>query len=199
METESQGDVSVDGRTAGPALRLVADDRCEAGASVVLVAGDAAEKTKIRRLLASEALALEAQFGKNPYSDYLLHHHRRPDRAEAATIGRLLGGRVKAADGTLQPPLTEADRLALRGIKARRIAASRRYDQILRLREAIAALSQNKDDPADIIAGGSVLFDCPEIGSQLDSALCWLNRFAKEWYGREKAPCPGSTKPIGRP
>lgn len=197
METESQGDISVGGRTAGPALRLVAGERFEAAASVVLVAGDAAEKTKIRRLLASEALALEAQFGKNAYSDYLLRHHKRPESTEAATIGRLLGGRVKAADGTLQPPLTKADQVVLRGIKARRKAASRRYDQILRLREAIAALSQNEDDPADVIAGGSVLFDCPEIGSQLDSALCWLNRFAKEWYSREKATCPGSAKSLG--
>ena len=177
--------MSVGGRTAGPALRLVAGERFEAAASVVLVAGDAAERTKIRRLLASEALALEAQFGKNAYSDYLLRHHKRPESTKAATIGRLLGGRVKAADGTLQPPLTKADQVVLRGIKARRKAASRRYDQILRLREAIAALSQNEDDPADVIAGGSVLFDCPEIGSQLDSALCWLNRFAKEWYSRE--------------
>lgn len=187
------------GKTAGPALRLVTDERCEAAVSVLLVAGDAAEETKIRRLLASEALALEAQFGKNPYSDYLLRHHKRPDRAEAATIGRLMGGRVKAADGTLQPPLTKADRLVLRGIKARRKAASRRYDQILRLREAIAALSQNKDDPADVIAGGSVLFDCSEIEWQLDSALCWLNRFAEEWYGREKTTCPGSAELVGCP
>jgi hypothetical protein len=152
----------------------------------VLALGDAAEQTKVRRLLTSEALALEAQYGKNAYSDYLLKHHKRPDRNEAATIGRLLGGQVPADDGTLQPPLTKADRLALRALKARRKAASRRYDQILRLRSAIAALSQNQDDPSDVIAGGSVLLQCPEIGSQLDLALCWLSRFATEWHGREK-------------
>lgn len=169
--------------TTGPMLRLVSDVHAD---GVVLALGDAAEQARIRRLLVSEALALEAQYGKNAYSSYLLRHYKRPDRSEAATIGRLLGGRVKAADGTLQPPLTKADRLALRGIKARRKAASRRYDQILRLRAAIAALSQNQDDPSDVIAGGSVLLQCPEIGSQLDLALCWLNRFAREWHGREK-------------
>lgn len=171
---------------SGPMLRVVANDHGNAGNSVVLTLGDAAEQTRMRRLLESEGLALEAQYGKNAYSDYIRRHHRRPDRIEAATIGRLLGGRVKAADGSLQPPLTKADRLALQGIKARRRAASRRYDHILRLRAAIAALSENKDDPADVIAGGSVLFECPEIASQLDLALCWLNRFAREWHGREK-------------
>lgn len=183
MGVEGERVVSEDW-TTGPMLRLVSRSHNDGGN--VLALGDAAEQTRDRRLLAAEALALEAEYGKNPYSDYLLGHHRRPDRSEAATIGRLLGGRVKAVDGSLQPPLTKVDRLALRGVKARRKAASRRYDQILRLRAAIAALSQNQDDPAEIIAGGSVLLDNPEIGSQLDLALCWLDRFAREWHGREK-------------
>jgi hypothetical protein len=167
-------------------LQVVSNENDGSSGAVVLPLGDASEANKSRHLLVSEALALEAQNGKNAYSDYLLNHHKRPDPIEAATIGRLLGGRVEAADGSLQPPLTKTDRLALRGIKARRNAASRRYDQILRLRTAIAALAQNRDDPADVIAGGSILFECPEIGLQLDLALCWLSRFAQEWNSREK-------------
>lgn len=182
-------------------LRIVPDG-CDgygsAENSVVLPLEDAAEQTTIRRLLASEAAALEAQHGKNPYSDYVLRHLKRPDPSEAATIGRLLGGRVRAADGTLQPPLTKADRLVLRGIKTRRKAASRRYNHIQRLRAAIAALSENEDDPADVISGGSVLLDSHEIGTQLDIAVCWLNRFATEWHSREKETRPGSAESIGR-
>jgi hypothetical protein len=154
--------------------------------SVILPLGDASEANKFRHLVVSEALALEAQNGKNAYSDYLLKYHKRPEVAEAVTIGRLLGGRVEAADGSLQPPLNKVDKLALRSIKARRNAASRRYDHILRLRTALAALAQNEDDPAEIIAGGSILFDDPEISLQLDLALSWLSRFAQEWHSREK-------------
>jgi hypothetical protein len=169
----------------GTTLQVVSNENNE-GEAVLLPLGDASEANRSRRLLISEALALEAQYGKNAYSDYLLNHHKRPDSIEAATIGRLLGGRVEAADGSLQPPLSETDRLVLRGIKGRRKEAARRYDQILRLRTAIAALAQNHDDPADVIAGGSVLLDGPEISLQLDLALCWLSRFAQEWHSREK-------------
>jgi hypothetical protein len=172
--------------TRGTKLQVVSNEVDYSEGATLLPLGDACEANKNRHLLISEALALEAHFGKNAYSDYLLHHHKRPDRDEAATIGRLLGGRVRAADGSLQPPLTKTDRLVLQGIRSRRKAAARRYDQILRLHAAIAALSQNQDDPADIIAGGSLLFDGPEIASQLDLALCWLSRFAMEWHGREK-------------
>jgi hypothetical protein len=171
--------------THGKILRVVFGEGANNDATV-LPLGDASEANKTRRLLISEATALEAQYGKNAYSDYLIAHHRRPNAAEAGTIGRLLGGRVEADDGTLQPPLNEADRVALRGIKSRRRNAARRYDQILRLRSAIAALAANQDEPADVIAGGSILLECPEIGLHLDTALSWLTRFAQEWHSREK-------------
>jgi len=171
--------------THGRAFRVVSGEGTKSDA-VILPLGDASEATKSKRLLMSEATALEAQYGKNAYSDYLLAHHKRPSAIEAATIGKLLGGRVEADDGSLQPPLNAADRVALRGIKSRRKAAAHRYDQILRLRSAIAALAANHDDPADVISGGSVLLECPEIGLHLDHALSWLSRFAKEWHSREK-------------
>lgn len=46
---------------------------------------------------------IEAVHGPNAYSDYLRKHGRRPDPVTAAIIGRLLGGRVKASDGSMQP------------------------------------------------------------------------------------------------
>jgi hypothetical protein len=179
------GWLAMESRMRGTTLQVVSNEHSDEGQSVVRL-GDASEENKSRRLLVSEALALEAQHGKNAYSDFLLNHHARPAPDVAATIGRLLGGRVEAADGSSQPPLTKADRLALRGIKGRRNEASNRYDHIMRLRTAIAALAANHDDPADVIAGGSVLLECPEISLQLELALCWLARFAQEWHNREK-------------
>lgn len=50
-----------------------------------------------------EAEGIEATYGPNPYSDYLRAHKRRPSRDEAAAMGKLWGGRVRADDGTMQP------------------------------------------------------------------------------------------------
>jgi hypothetical protein len=175
------------------ALRLVTD---EPASDSVVYLGDTSAITRVRALLASEAQAFEAQYGKNPYSDYLLKYHRRPDAEEAAAIGRLIGGRVEAADGCVYPPLSKADRRVLGEIKARRKTAARRYNQILRLRSAIALLAQNEDDPADLIACGSILFDCPEIANQMELARGWLNRFAREW-SRGKEACTGDAEQAG--
>src|SRR5258706_1803875 len=109
------------------------------------------------RELRVEIDTLEALYGQNPYSDYLCRHGRRPDPSTAATIGRVLGGRVKADDGSMQPRPTAADRKALKEDKSRREAFARRYEQIARFKEAISALAQNKDDPAEVIDDGSIL------------------------------------------
>ena len=152
-------------------LRLVTKDDKNSDVEVFLaIPSDA----KILRELILEAEAIEAWYGLNAYSSFIKKNGRRPDRTQAATIGRLLGGRVEAEDGTMQPALTESDREVLRGIRSRRRAASRRYDHILRLREAIAALSENEDDPADVIGTGSCLLNESAISAQLDMALCWL-------------------------
>jgi hypothetical protein len=177
-------------------LRLVsgAEDNEE---SPVVFIHEAKEESRTADELRAEAEALEAWHGPNAYSNYLRKHGRRPDTEQAKTIGRLLGGRVQADDGSMQPPLSEADRAVIREIKARRRAAARRYDHILRLRDAIAALSENKDDPADVIGRGSCLLNAPELGARLDAALCWLNRFAEEWHGREKEARAPSLQPVG--
>jgi len=86
----------------------------------------------------------------------------------------------------MQPPLTAADRNVLKGIKSRRKVFARRYEQIVRLKNAIAALAENTDDPADVIGDGSCILDDPEIGKHLDVALCWLARFGECWHDRTK-------------
>jgi hypothetical protein len=157
------------------------------------------------RELRTEIETLEAWYGPNAYSSYLRKHGGRPGREEAAAIGRLLGGRVKAADGSMQPPLTVADRHVLRGIKSRRKAFARRYEQIARLKQAIAALAENMDDPAEVFGDGSCVLDDAQIAKDLDIALCWLTRFGEYWYDRTKetratdADLPGSNQKQTRP
>ena len=56
----------------------------------------------VRDLLV-EAEGIEACYGPNAYADYLRKHRRRPPPAEAATMGQLLGGRVRADDGKMYP------------------------------------------------------------------------------------------------
>ena len=140
---------------------------------------------EVLRALIAEADIIEAWYGENLYSSFIKKHGRRPNREQAATIGRLLGGQVEDDDGNMQPPLTGE---AAHRIEACRKAASRRYDHILRLRQAIAALAENEDDPADVIGTGSCLLNKDAIAAQLDVALGWLSRFAEEWHRREIRP-----------
>lgn len=53
--------------------------------------------------LLAEADKLTSQIGPNPYSKFIHDHGKRPDPAAAAVIGQLLGMRVRASNGTLQP------------------------------------------------------------------------------------------------
>lgn len=55
------------------------------------------------RDLKIEAEGLEALYGPNLYSKYLKQFGRRPGPQAAAAMGRLMGGKVKADDGTMQP------------------------------------------------------------------------------------------------
>jgi hypothetical protein len=135
-----------------------------------------------RRQLSAEAAALVEAYGANAYSDYLIKHGCRPGRKVAATIGRLIGVRVKAADGTMQPPRTKAEQLA-------RADLHRKWNHIARLRSALSQLAQNEDSPDSIIQN-IVSADRAEIGANLEKSLAWLIRFADHWYchGTEERP-----------
>lgn len=76
-----------------------AADQCAAVFSPVFVPLTLPE---VRELLV-EAEGIEAHYGANAYVDYLRRHHHRPDPQTAITIGRLLGGCVRADDGKLYP------------------------------------------------------------------------------------------------
>src|ERR1051325_8545704 len=106
----------------------------------------AAPLARIRRDLRSEARALAEARGPNLYSDFLIRNGRRPERAEAASIGRLMGQRVRAADGTLQPRQSKSEKAATKRAKSQRQKEEECLSQIVRLRCALANLAANQDE-----------------------------------------------------
>lgn len=151
--------------------------KLSAASAEIIQFGKASLRLRVERELRSEAAALIERYGPNAYSEFILKHGRRPTRGQAATIGRLMGARVRAADGTLQPK-----RLNRR--KAKNSRSEGDYiDQILRFRCALANLAENEDDPADVIRYMDPLFgDVSVIREQLGHAVQWINRFAEEWH-----------------
>ena len=127
------------------------------------------------RQLLAEAQYLESQYGPNPYSTYLRQHHRRPSKQEAAVIGRLLGGRVRAIDGSMQPRPSAAER---RSRKARQEAFECHYEQVASLKAAIAALA-TLPDAADLIGE----FAYPDMVADIDAAVCCLQRITGQVHG----------------
>jgi hypothetical protein len=142
--------------------------------------------------LRAEVAAIEAWYGRNAYSAFLAKHGCRPDPDQATTIGRLIGARVKAADGRLYPTPSAGERKALR--KARQEASGAVKDalEVVRLRKAIAGLAANTRDPADLIKGLCPEVDEPDIREQLQDAIGWLSRFAEEWQRRETGRTNGN-------
>jgi hypothetical protein len=138
--------------------------------------------------LQAEALELATWFGENAYSKFLSQYGCRPDPSQAATIGQLMGMRVKASDETMQPRLTSAQRTAIKAKRDQRRGRLRYRRQVSRLLEAIANLQANVDSAADVIGYVHPQFEAPIISERLDSAVEWLNRFAEEWNRRENRP-----------
>lgn len=154
--------------------------RNQNGAEIVQFA-EASQRLIAERELRFEAWTLTERHGPNPYSEFLTKHGRRPTRGQAATIGRLMGARVKASDGTLQPKKITSPKATERSGEDERI------DQILRLRSALANLAANKDDPALVIRYMNSTFgDESVIRGQLDHAVRWINRFAQEFHREQE-------------
>lgn len=146
------------------------------------------------RLLRAEAASLRETYGCNPYSDFVSKKGCRPDRSQASAIGRLMGVRVRAADGSMQPSPSKAEQTAARAVKDLRKTESDYIEQILRFRCALANLAENSSDPADVIRYMDPLFgDVAVIRRQLAHAVQWINRFAEEWC-REQETHGGQRK-----
>ena len=149
----------------------------------VVAFADAAEKVRASRALRAEILQLQESLGPNLYSDFVLKNGYRPDPAQAATIGRVIGHRVKAADGSLQPAPTRAEKAAAGRAKKRSRKDVDGLEQILRLRRALASLAQNDRDPADIIHYIDPLFDDVLGDSRAVSARCKLDKPIRRGVG----------------
>lgn len=163
-------------------------DLCPMGATdgAVVSFEDSAARIRSAREMRSEAAGLAETHGVNLYTDFVLQHGRRPDRHQAAAIGRLMGVQVRAADGTMQPRLTKAEKKAARSVKSCQRIEDDYIDQILKLRCALANLAQIESDPAIVIRYMDPLFgDASAIRQHLTKAVNWINRFAEEW-GREQ-------------
>jgi hypothetical protein len=139
---------------------------------------------EVIRELRVEADAIEARYGSNAYSSYLRKHGRRPNREDAAAIGRYLGSRVRAEDGSMQPSLTAADRHAIEKEKAEREAFALRCERITGLKSAIATFAEIE---RALIGNGRALLDDPDLVALVGDAveLAVLIRGAVAWPSTE--------------
>jgi hypothetical protein len=138
-----------------------------------------------------EARALEALHGKNPYSDFVLKYGRRPNQDEAAGMGRMMNMRLRAADGSLQPKLTKAEKAAWKrfSIKAKAIEARQKLADMRRLYGAVCDLTAIAASPSELV--GEV-GQREVISARVKVALDYLSRFAKELQRRETGEFPGA-------
>jgi hypothetical protein len=159
------------------ALRLILGGASHAAEEPVSIADTQAETTS--RELRAEAVALEAWYGPNAYSQYLAKHGRRPDPADAATIGRIIGAQVKASDGTMQPRLTKAQREVIRADRKRRNADSSRAQKTEQFTHAMMILSDNREEADEIIAHANSQLDESNFGSLVLGVLTFANRITE--------------------
>lgn len=175
---------------------LVFDASAVADDANVLGFEKALRRSGRRRGFQAEVAVIEAWYGPNAYSDFLLKHGCRPDPDQATAIGRLIGAMVKASDGRMYPSQYPAERKALRLARREASVGAKTAAEILRLRKAIAGLAANTRDPAEVIKDLSVDLDEPEIRAQLQDAIRWLTRFAEEWHLRETVRTDGNPRPT---
>lgn len=145
------------------------------------------------RELSTEVEAIEAWYGPNAYSTYLRKYGRRPNAREAAGMGRTMGGRVRAEDGTMQPPISAENRAFLKGVKARRTAFADHYEGLLKLQTAIALLAELDIDPTELVGDGSCLANLQIVPSDIERGIYLLSRFAEHLYVITQAS--GATDP----
>ncbi len=131
------------------------------------------------RTLRQEALRFQTTHEDNPYSNYLLKYGRRPEPDQAANFGRLMGLRLKASDGSMQPIISNEQKEAK--IKARKIVRENELAdaELSRACDAIAFLAENNLDP-QILMGRLSPLEEQRVDMEIDKAIKWLNRFADE-------------------
>ena len=131
--------------------------------------------------LLKEASDLSDRYGKNPYSDFVLMNGCRPPAAVAAAIGKLLGTRLRASDGSLQPTKSKSERAADKMRRKLENSEKNIDENLNRVLDAIALIAQNHADPIALIHRISA-FEHEEIAGNLEKAVNWLTRFADQWH-----------------
>lgn len=146
------------------------------------------------RNLRIEAEEFAAQNGHDAYSDFLLKYGRRPGRAEAAAIGALLGRRVLAADGSLQPKLSKPARAARRVARRAEEAEMQIDAELSRVLDAVSFLAKNEIDPNALIARISPA-EAEALTEQFGKAVLWLKRFEIGWRSHVNIGTSETEKP----
>lgn len=123
--------------------------------------------------LLGEADRLEFSIGGNPYSTFLRKHRARPDPDQATTIGRLLGGRVRASDGKMYPILTKGEKYAIAAIKKRQ----RAFAKGMGAARAVRILLDNCAGACPIDAVDHADWPLNIKAEDVDAAIQWLTRF----------------------
>ena len=133
-------------------------------------------------VLLERARSLLQRRGPNHWSDYVLMHKKHPPPTLATAFAKAYGGRFRADDGKLYPPLSKkkADVEARREQReeAKRRAGAR--DEIWRLNQAVQLLAMNSSRLADLSPHFFVV-DARITGKHLEKAVDWLVRFARAW------------------
>jgi hypothetical protein len=152
----------------------------ESGETVAVADVVAISEAVAKRELRAEAVAFAAAHGANAYTHFILKHGRRPSRKQAAAMGRLLGKRVRASDGSMQPSRSKSERK--QRSQARQILKDdARIDaELSRLCDALLFLAQNECDPSLLITRATPL-EKQEITSNIAKAVESLQRFAHCW------------------
>ncbi|MDB5596272.1 MAG: hypothetical protein JWM36_3233 [Hyphomicrobiales bacterium] len=143
---------------------------------------DAERREELQRIKAEqrrvrdEGARFEQEKGANAFSGFLQKNGRYPNAEEAATIAKVDGKITPSADGQRHTPL-RPDTKEGRARKKQEAAWS---NELWRVREALALLSCNEADPADLLANAGE-FSKELIGENISKGHAYLNRFAKEW------------------
>lgn len=173
--------------THRPSLRLIDNRGVEANSAAEIAHPKSVLQLDDVQAIKMEARAFEARHGKNPYSDFILSRGRRPDQNEAAGMGRMMNLRLRAADGSLQPKLTKAEKAAWRRFYRQKTETRQRHSELRRLRDAVRDLAAASISPVELSR------EIDAIREHAIIALDYLSRFVEELRSDEAGK---STRPT---
>ena len=159
-------------------LRLVPNNPCPTEETTTENVVDFDAEAHRVFMLMQDAEILEHQVGKNPLSTFLREHKKRPDKAQASGMAKLLGWRIRADDGRLYPKETKAQK------DLRLSRAAERKAHALRLEYVVPAIRAIEDlanaDPVAFLEHLSPTY-AEELAATLEQASKFLSPNQREW------------------